>query len=524
MRRLLPALAGLAIALGPGATSLPAQELGLSGLGTLKAGWGTVLNEQNQELDRLYREAMLDLDLSWRSLRLNAAAAALHPAELPDARPEATRIKDADLIRRSLEWQGPVHVQLGHFWTTFGNGLALSLYRDDALENPRLTGTARQELPTTWDSRGDGALVEALHGDWTLKALAGGHDYVGRLGAANLEWHRPWGSLGGSWVRAAEIPESIQDLQPRELDLESRELYATVRLGRVELSLNHVDQHQHDELPVNAGSGGLATYGTASLPLLGWQVLAEYKYYRFARRALYINNPPIVQKEIPTRLIARKRRLNTFENETGLQLDLSRPLAAGQTLLLSGAWTSRIEDNLLPRFEEALSAYQEYTAGWLLDFDHDRQLALGAAYAEETSGFVEGGAPLAGRPWYRRTGLTAGWHAPLPLVNSLELAGEFMRKEERARDKTSDAVLLWANFYPAKPLSVNVTADYEEHSESGRDWLASGELRMDLRHRDLSHTLTLFAGRQRGGLVCSSGNCRVVAPFDGVKATLATQF
>jgi hypothetical protein len=514
-----------------------ALDVGLSGLNTARYGWGTVYDTGQQALDRIYRENILDLDLSWKTLRLNLAGAALHAAELPDARAEDARIRDTDLVRRSLEWNGPLTVRLGHSWTTFGNGLALSLYRDDDLENPRLTGTDRREMPTTWDSGIDGVFVEGHWESFSLKALWGNEDlgpfedshYYGTLAGANLEWHHGRGLLGGSWVRSDGAPVSIQDADPDLLEIDSREVYGHLQLGSVELTLNHLDQHRRDNLwlvfPARAGRGGTATYGALALPLGEWFLQAEYKYYRFALRSLYQHNPPILQREIPTRLIARHRRLNVLDDEVGLQLEASRWFSGGQELRLQAAWASHIDDGLLPSLEEGLSAYQEYTAGWTQALGGHRHLGLGLAWAEETAGWVEGGRPRSTAEWTRKLGLSGTLQTPAPLLRSVELAGEVLRVHELQADRRSLAALFWADAAPWDGVAINLTADYEEESGVGPDWMASGELRWDPpAGRLMRHTLTLFAGRLRGGLVCSSGNCRIVAPFDGLKLTLTTRF
>jgi hypothetical protein len=529
-----------AVALGSLLLGGPARgdELSATGLNTLRYGSGQILDElNNRELDREFFEETLDLDLTRGSLRANLATAVAWPSEFPDSPPRADSIsiKRVDLLRRSLEWNGPVTVQVGHFWTTFGSGLALSLFRDESLVNPRLVGNAREELPASWDSRGDGALVEALKGDWTLKALWGNSDYVGRLTGANVEWTRPLGSLGGSLVRAGGVPQNddIRFGSLPTLDLVNQELYGTLRLGRAELTLDHLEQRQLDNEAVNAGAGGLATYVAAGAPLAGWSLLAEYKYYRFARQTLYFNSPPTVQREIPTRLIARStHRVFSNQDETGLMLDLSRSFTGGHSLHFSGAWASHIGGGVLPSLEEALSAYQEYCAGWLMDFAPGRRLDLGAAYTEETNGWLPGGQASLGAPWYRRAGLSAAWLTTVPLLRSLELAGEVMRMRELREGRTSEGLLLWAEIFPSTAFSFNLTADYKEPSNRQeelspwrQDWMGSAEARADFHFPvGLSHTLTVFAGRLRGGQVCSNGNCRIVAPFNGVKLTLASQF
>jgi hypothetical protein len=524
--------AALAVLVLLGALDARAQDLNLSGVNTLRVGQGTAWDEiAGEDVDRRFREETLDLNLQRGAFRLNLATQVAWPAEFPDSPPRTGdgEIRDVALVRRTLEWQGPLNVQVGDVWTTFGNGLALSLFRDEALVNPRLIGNTREELPAYWDNGADGALVEALRGDWTLKALWGDTDYVGKLAAGNLEWTRPWGSLGGSLVRATSIPQNddIRLGALPELDLVSREVYGTLRLGPADLSLNHVDQLQLDDESPNAGLGGLATYASASAPVLGWTMLAEYKYYRFARQTLYLNAPPMAQREIPTKLIARStHRVFANEDQTGVLVDLSRSFGGGHTLRGSMAFASRIDDNILPVLKEGLDAYQEVTAGWQMEFSPERHLELTAAWTEETNGWrADGLEPAAGNDWLRRTGLGAAWLTPAPLVRSVELAGEFLTKTDRSTDESHAGLLFWAELFPSTAWSLNLTADYEEESQARQDWMGSGELRLDFHYpAPVSHILTVFAGRLRGGQVCSNGNCRIVAPFDGVKLGLVSTF
>jgi hypothetical protein len=130
---------------------------------------------------------------------------------------------------------------------------------------------------------------------------------------------------------------------------------------------------------------------------------------------------------------------------------------------------------------------------------------------------------------YRNSAVTASLHTEVPLVRSIELAGEYLNRESVYDGHSQDLLLLWADVFPMNGLSLNATADFENNSGAddgiSEDWMGSAEARYDFGGPgDLSHSLTLFAGRLRGGLVCSSGNCRIVAPFRGVKLQYGLQF
>jgi hypothetical protein len=110
-------------------------------------------------------------------------------------------------------------------------------------------------------------------------------------------------------------------------------------------------------------------------------------------------------------------------------------------------------------------------------------------------------------------------------VRAIEMSGEYLNRENVYDDHASDLLLVWADIFPRDGLSLNMTADFENHSETVEDWMGSAEVRYDFGGPgDLNHSLTVFGGRLRGGLVCSSGNCRIVAPFRGAKVQYSLQF
>ena len=495
-------------------------QVGLSGINRMLYGNGDVRLSTGNEASRIFREEVLDVGLSWQDFHLNLAGAVYHPSEYPDGRViQDQQIREEELIRRSLEWQGPLLIRVGHTHTTFGNGLALSLYRDDQLENPLLTGTTRKDTPTTWDNAADGAFVEYSGSSFSVKALYGESDYYGVLHAANAEFYHPWAMLGVSWVAADDVIQDPVTMSGQHV--ESMEAYIDGSLGPLAYSYNYMGQRLLTG-EKNAGDGGLASYATLGAELYGWYLQLSHKYYRMAGEKLMLNNPPIVQQEIPTKLIARKRKQTNYQDETGLQLDVSRYFNDGAELQLTGAWASRIDDGSpLPVMEESFAAYQEYTGRYSRELSGSRHLTLTAAYTEETAQAGDGN-------WYRKTGLGGSYLTPvtaLLLPGNMEFSAELMRKENLDDDHKTTASLVYLDYFPWTILSLNLTADYEEESESGDDWVYSGELRVDFKTGSmLDHSLTAFVGDVRGGLVCSSGNCRLVNPFSGYRLLLETRF
>lgn len=518
--RLLP----FSLLLAAGLVSRATGEIRFSGTLGVNAGEGEIRDSQGTLLDRSYREAVLDTDLSWNTLRLNTALAWQQPAEFPDTRTaDSTLIRKASLLRASLEWQGPVLLKAGTIATTFGRGLSLSLYRDEQLQNPLLDKIERQDTPTTWDNSIQGGYVEYLGDALSFKALAGKSDYFGTLVGINPEasWKRS--TLGLAWNTVDDV---VIDALTDELnqEVENREIYLTQYLGSWDFFVSHLEQVVPDGDPRVAGNGGVATYAALGTTVLDWSVRGEYKYYRLTSEKLRFNNPPIVQQEIPSRLIARKRkRFNHFDDEVGFQFEAQRLFPNRMELFVSAAQTSRLdpgETTLLPLLEEVRDAYQEYTALWQWTTPAERHLQLGLAWAEESEARSDQPSIV-----YRNTGISAAFHTPVPLVRAVEVSGEYLNRENVYDNHASDLLLVWMDLFPRDGLSLNLTADFENHSETAEDWMGSTELRYDFGGPgNLHHSLTVFGGRLRGGLVCSSGNCRIVAPFRGAKLQYTLQF
>ena len=506
--------------------SAHADEIGWTGTLGLNLGQGEIRNSQNDLLDREYREAILDTDLSWKQFRLNTALAWQSPSEFPDTRTiDSTLIRKASLLRASLEWQGPVLLRAGTISTTFGRGMSLSLYRDEQLQNPLLDKIEREDTPTTWDSSVQGGYLEYLGETVALKAVAGHSDYYGNLLGINPEFTRDRTTLGLAWNTVDDV---VIDAETDALnqDVENRELYLSQYLGNWDFFVSHLEQVVPAGEARVAGKGGVATYAAVGTQLLDWSVRAEYKYYRLTSEKLRFNNPPIVQQEIPSRLIARKRkRFNHFDDEVGFQLELQRLFRNEMEVFFSAAQTSRMDPEsssatLLPELKEVRDAYQEYTANWQWTLPSANHVMLGLVWAEESEARVDAPSIL-----YRNMGLSGSLYTPLPLVRGLELNAEYLSREAVYDKHTQDLALLWMDIFPLPDLSFNLTADFEHHSDTNEDWMGSTEARYDFATPgDLHHSLTVFAGRLRGGLVCSSGNCRIVAPFRGAKLQYTLQF
>ena len=76
----------------------------------------------------------------------------------------------------------------------------------------------------------------------------------------------------------------------------------------------------------------------------------------------------------------------------------------------------------------------------------------------------------------------------------------------------------WRQQYSA---TVTYEATGQKNPPDGRSKWIKLDLRAFVANK---YELLMTIGQERGGLVCSSGKCRVVTPFNGVKMTFTTLF
>jgi hypothetical protein len=77
-------------------------------------------------------------------------------------------------------------------------------------------------------------------------------------------------------------------------------------------------------------------------------------------------------------------------------------------------------------------------------------------------------------------------------------------------------------FGRAAAWSVTLRMEYttDEEDKTGKDFWRTLELAYRLGN---AHIATISYGTERGGLVCTSGICREILPFDGVRISLLSQ-
>jgi hypothetical protein len=504
MRVVLTVLLGLS-------TSLFAYAVDLTGSNILRVAAGEEMSDGVQ-VERNYFEDIFSFDLSSPSLLLHTELGLYHPSEFPGEGLEEDR-----LLAAHLEYSGPVQVRLGTIEATFGRGLALSLYHDRNLETLLLTDPV---IPY-FDNRPLGGQLIWWGDKSTVTMLGGWNDYYGTLFGFNSEFLlSDQIQIGSSLVYKAgsELDNITENLSQTIL-----EYYADVTLGDFSVGLNQAFQFVSSDDPNDASSDLYhITYLNADYWWQDYTFALEYKYFKYFPGSLgqpEFMNPPITMNEYTTHLISRHRRLVDYTNETGLMFEVRRNWGDSE-YFLNGAWASLTDNDingdhwLLPNMDERYNAYQEYFGGATHYLPGERLLIWNLAMVEEA---VHNG------EWARKVGVAVEYEQPLTERLHGKLLVEWMKQQDIRLEEGYNDWAVEASLYRSHMGHLTFKLDRsEDDSEETATNLYAIETVFDLYQG--RHKLIMFYGDERGGLVCSSGSCRLVKPFSGLKLTLESWF
>lgn len=502
------------------AASLAAQEFSLQG--SNEARWADGRERLgNIESPKRYFENRLNMDLYFDRLRFGTRFTVLQPSEFGQTLP-----RDATLEKRFLEYRSPdesVRLRAGDFYTVWGRGLTLALMED---------------INQGFDSGLDGVLASGDFGPLHAEALSG-RSRAGFLGlvreaqvnGVHLAAGLPFGLRAGAQVMqvlpAAEsgsYDESSTWGGFLSYDGSSVSLWAETALEAITGRDDTFD----------------ATYLSASWYGGAVGIALDYKNYNYFRYGsgpigagsiysqsvdiLPFHSAPIVQREATSPLFGKHPHIVRYEDEVGVQLEVTWSPGDIGSLVLSAAQSSGHENEgaLLPSLKEENSPYRELfleldsypRAGWYLST---------WAGANEDLVYFHEGQVRARTLWDRRAAL--GMRNEVTLSGNLIFVGEVegLRTEDKVLEENylDGLLVLGAVWKTDYSLLLTLEATGQENPPEGRDSWLKGDFRAFIDNR---HELLLTVGQERGGLVCTSGKCRVVTPFNGVKVTFTSLF
>lgn len=299
---------------------------------------------------------------------------------------------------------------------------------------------------------------------------------------------------------------------------------------------------------------GEGTYGSISYASdIGFGATFEYKDYRFDEaeplertdanrptRMLPMQNPPIVHKEHSFTLLSRTPHIIDFNDEIGMQLDLFYSVTPDITVNLNASTASRhkkyamnssgvlqVADSVqfLPSMDKEYSPFWEFYTDveWYFEGQSSVRIGFNRRYDAPFEEF--------GNIAHVQSSTTIPVHFEYQFSEEYTLSGNlenqwFHDSFLTKKDVTNTYVALTLSRAPG--MAATLRFEMSDDISEGTGEKLSGDLSYwvggEFTYRiGSAHTATVFYGRERGGLVCSSGICRVVNPFNGIRFSLMSQ-
>jgi hypothetical protein len=451
-------------------------------------------NYPDNTIKRPFFEDRLQLDIFRGNLRLGGRFLYFRPSaedQYRDALLEQNKID-----KRYLEATfAPFRLRVGNFSDVWGNGLAFS-----AFENRDIY----------FDSELDGAHIQFESEPFFFTVLRGNSE-DGRLvkhteiTAARGNIRALGQSLGFNYVLmdSGAYPETHVGSVDWRLSRGPFTLYGERAWNESKLALQPTRGH--------------ATYVGSVLSKWNWSLLLEYKDYDYVV-ATPFQNPATAYRELGPRLLqGRDPHVLNIPNEVGYQAELSGQATSTTFMTFHYNLSSRHPKDEgavpLPTLKQADAPFWEMFGSAEQDLPQNRRLTLELGANEEAAVL-----------WQKRQWASLRLTTPLRGPHELELETETLLITDRLRNDrkfTDQLVALgWSN---GGSMSLTVgsefSTDKDLQNREGKNWpfaeaaLVSGGGR---------NRLSVFYGRERGGLRCSNGVCRQVQAFSGVRVTMET--
>lgn len=470
-------------------------------------------------------ENITDLSAAYGDLQLSIRHSLFMPSEFGEKR---GGIEAIDFKQLEYRYSNLI-MTAGNFYATVGRGLALNLYRDYTLN---------------FDSNLEGVKIEYNSDLMGLLALRG-RSYPStspegsRVRENDLEGAMlrgspvRWGTLAGYYFYTPP-PDTTDPGAPTESYPETRMPggYLDLEIAGVGLYAETALQYVNEPSGQETKDPYYGHYLALDYSGPGFGVVADFKDYNFKKfgsftsggvassEPLAYQNPPIVQREFSTNLLAKHPHLPIFNDEVGFQIEgtfqPSDPLALTADFNRS---SSHRGASLIPSLHEEDAPFWQFFLEGEYTFPENHYLRLDLGINEEVKVTGEQRTTYF---WERKQSGAAEGTYYFDSRYSTTFHLETMHVEDVKWNQT-----FW-EYYAAVTLSrapwggITIAGETTGDPEAGsKDHWLSAELDLNFLER---HNLLLFVGQDRGGLKCTSGRCRYVDPFEGVKLSLRSTF
>ncbi len=504
-------------------TSQAEDEFSIQGSNEMRAASGEEIKVSGETGDKVYFENRLNFNFYYGNFTGGGRLTLLRPSELHELqRPDDVNLESIE--KRYIEYSNPdlqIQLRVGDFYTVWGRGLTLALYED---------------IIIGFDSGLEGAQFKMTEGNLEFEVISGWSKYgyqglvrESQVSGAHIDYTLPKGF--GVGLQGIVITPMDDSDDPTYKD-ENKTFGGYLRFDGSSLSFwaEHAQEYIED-----IDDDFYASYASASYFIGNLGVLVDYKRYKYYMNpspsgfssdvkvpphTSSFHNAPIVQREFTSPLFAKHPHLIDFDNEVGLQVELTYTPFEWGTFILAMAQSNAMtyNDLFIPNLNEENSPYRELF------------LELNAYPASTWSliGWVGSSEELSYNfdaksrsEWKRRQvlgtlnefGLNSNWSmkASAEAANVVDVIAD-----DSYIEGIFTVGLNWRTQYTLA-ATYEVTGNDAATTTSwfkidGRAFIAD------------RHELIFTYGAERGGLVCTSGKCRVVNPFDGFKITITSLF
>ncbi len=406
-------------------------------------------------------------------------------------------------LQYSNDW---MTVQTGSIYTIWGRGSTLALQED---------------MDQGLDAGINGGMLRLAKGAWKLEAVdgtlrndPGGFTHTNQLYGANLEYQKNNAQIGANYLKIPAKSYLDQSLQGGYAGYQ----HTINSIGSVSGWL----EGSWQKLAIENNIKHRGVFGSLDFARKGFSIVLDYKDYQYNEEygnILPFQSPPIVQRDLISKLMSTHPHLIRYNDEIGWQAEATyrpiRPLG----FVLYTAQSSVHHGSPMPSLEQKYSPNTESMLESTYRYSHEGNIRVQLSTKQEAIWNDVAGIP---QTWSQRTGYLLGWQTPLIYHFTLDAEAERMLTHDKVLNTDiTDSYLSGTISYPgygSLALSYDRTTDKTE--PGGQNWF-SMELTIPLKS---NLQATFFGGQERGGIKCSSGRCRQVNPFEGVRTGVEATF
>lgn len=531
------------------------EEVHASGSNLLRVGDGKTI-VGNTDVNKRYLEEIANARIFFRYLSLGLRY------ELDD--PSEVGRSFQGIRRRWIQYKkNQLELQAGDVNALFGRGLAINLFESRALNFDTwldgVYGKTEFQVPEDWLNfkpsigiRGVAGKTDFYPIDTTQPMMS----ISARSANAELNLFSKSVVLGATFLQAftgVNMPGPFNTTFTTNREVNQPDLYLDVNQGEFAAFLEWTENRAHAtkllSSNVDTSHAGHAVYGSLSYANENFGVTLEYKnygYYLHAPNSPYenvfsklpISNPPEVYREITYTTISRTNHAVNFDDELGVEAEFNITAIPSVTINLNGAASSRHtkydqrgiavdSTSILPKFDDlGFWPYWEAFAEVEWDFDSANAMNYTKFAVHRRSDVIVYNAANPLQTDRRRMTTVAGkiQYETTPtqsILLILEHQWEFDASRTVANKNVTNSLISTQYSFPwiAFGGMMDMMSPAEKIGNEPTFW-PQGFISIKMGE---SHTLLASYGKERGGLNCTGGICRIVPPFNGLRLTLTSQ-